>query len=159
MGYSHLDVHTSHLRILARLEGLEPPPDRVETGRSNPLSYKRMAESGVIETQPFRVTRLSKPARSLTDSLSKIKHSDLQVGRYSNWDVSRRLIKIKADIFRRAIKQRYLGVTLCVRLQTHLIGHHVSTFNAAVNLITLSFFTGEPVLRGRSFRNTENWSS
>ena len=106
--YSHLDVHTSHLQNLARLEGFEPPPDRVETGRSNPLSYKRMAENGVIETQSFRITWLSKPVRSLTDSLSKIKHSDLQVGRYPNWDVSQRLIKLNADIFRRTIKPRYL---------------------------------------------------
>ena len=36
----------------------------------SPLSYKRMAESRVVETQPLRVTWLSKPARSLTDLLS-----------------------------------------------------------------------------------------
>ncbi len=79
MGYSHLDVHTSHLQILARLEGFEPPPDRVETGRSNPLSYKRMAESRVIETQPFRIAWLSKPARPLTDLLSKFVCRFIQV--------------------------------------------------------------------------------
>ena len=40
---------------------------------------------------------------------------------------------------------------------THLISCHVSTFNAAVNPVYLSFFTGEPALLGRSFRNTSNW--
>ena len=44
VGYSHLDVHTSHLQILARLEGLEPPSDRVETGRSK--SIKLQAHGG-----------------------------------------------------------------------------------------------------------------
>ena len=40
VGYSHPDVHTSHLRILARLEGFEPPPDRVETGRSKSIKLQ-----------------------------------------------------------------------------------------------------------------------
>ena len=158
VGYSHLDVHISHLQILARLEGFEPPPNRVETGRSNPLSYKRMAESDSVwfyASKPNPIGSLGLASQFGPWPIHfPTKHSDLQVGRYSNWDVSRWPIKLKADIFRRAIKQHYRDLTLRVRSQIHLIDHHVSTFNAAVNPVNLSFFTGEPVLLGWSFWNT-----
>ncbi len=88
VGYSHLDVHTSHLQILARLEGLEPPSERVETGRSNPLSYKRMAESGVALHAASNPTPsgcwlgkscAQRSCRPLTDSLSN------KTQRFTGW--------------------------------------------------------------------------
>ena len=73
VGYSHLDVHTSHLqKIWHAPRDSNPDLTGSKPAALNPLSYKRMAESGVIETQSFRVTWLSKPVRSLTDSLSKM---------------------------------------------------------------------------------------